>query len=62
MFSAFFVTWSVWFTFLFATWFGFGVARKSNTTIWDMFLAALIFSFLATIPSFYGVYKLLGGL
>ena len=62
MISAFFTTWSIWFTFLLLGMF-FMVTRKKRKKpfkVADLFLFSLVHSFLFTIPSFWGFYKLLG--
>lgn len=59
MISAFFVTFSLWFSLLFITWMFSQIYRKGNAKVLDVFLYSLVFGLMATIPSFYGIYKLL---
>ena len=62
MVSAFFLTWSIWFTVLFLLWTVSGVIRRLDAKVLDVFLGSVVFSFLASLPSFYGVFKLLEAL
>jgi len=59
MISAFFISWSGWFIFLMFFVLSLAAINKKAVEVMDLFIACVLFSFLFSIPSFYGVFKLM---